>query len=262
MKVLLRHFNGEDYVWKDAEFDGRFITVNGVRVVYTNIVYIMNDNRTNYVRCSACGEVFEKGSPEIEKHKNRYKSTDTCLSCRKHHLRNVTTRGTDYEHIGGGRFKVVTEQECDIVCTYTRWSNYPKIGSERARNECRYRRCGDATYDVIEDIFTEHPDVFEDIITVDKILEVGYKNISAIGAGGHCRYQLHGKNRIYAYVNSLSIVDHFEVKYYNDTWNVVYSKKLDKLFYSSGSHYVEFGPGNMSEEVVNYIKNKIAELYA
>ena len=53
MKVLLREFGNEQYVWKNVKIDSdtSFI-VDGKRVLQTNVVSVFRDNRTNFVKCS------------------------------------------------------------------------------------------------------------------------------------------------------------------------------------------------------------------
>ena len=65
MKVLLREFGNEQYVWENAEIDSdtSFI-VDGERVLQTNVVSVFRDNRTNFVKCSMCGAIL-KNVPEV-----------------------------------------------------------------------------------------------------------------------------------------------------------------------------------------------------
>lgn len=261
MKVLLRNFNGDGYVWKDATFENNYFVVDGDHIYESNVVSVMDDNRGNYVRCSACGKVFEKDSPEIEEHKNRYKDVNTCFNCRNMRSYDVDELSRTYELLDDGMYKVTMENKSRLYCGYRHYYDYPDIGTVEAQNGCRYKACGDATYNEFEDIFTRNPGIFDDIITVDKIIKAGYKSITSAGVGCTGYYWLKGRNKIAAHVNSLSIVDYFEIEYYSCMYRVVYSKKLNKLFALGGANYSEWNPSCVSDSAKEYIRNKIAKLY-
>lgn len=262
MKVLLRRWEGKEYVWEDAEFRGTHFFVDGEAVSESEIVSVYEDNRSEYVKCSACGQTFKKSDEEIEKHKTRYKDINTCFGCNNLYrdFRRRSSSTERFEHIEDNRYRIITEQEACLRCdkAYT-WNSYSPIGSDNAQTNCKYKACETATYDAIEDIFTRHPGIFDDIITVDKIVEVGYKEKSGSYNGSY--YRLNGRNTIWAYVNSMSIVDFFSVEYNGYSWSIVYSKKLDKLFWMSGGKYKEWNPEVVNENTKEYIKGKIKELY-
>ena len=74
-------------------------------------------------------------------------------------------------------------------------------------------------------------------------------------------YRLKGRNNIFACVNKTSIVERFIISYRYDSWDIVYSKQLDKLFSMNGNKYVEWNPIDVNDATKDYIKNKIAALY-
>ena len=126
--------------------------------------------------------------------------------------------------------------------------------------------CSNATAKEVTDIFTEHPDVFEEMITVDTIVEAGYKDRKQYG--NIVDYALKGKNQIFAQVNELNIVDHFLVRFRNHEWEVYYSSKYNKFYskeyaYHQGKYrynYAEWKP-MIPYTTEEYIKKKIAALY-
>lgn len=261
MKVLLRNFDGKEYEWKDAEFVEGRIKVDGAFVYQTNIVSIADDNRSEYVKCTRCGATFKKNSPELEAHRNRYKDVNNCLKCQYLGTTNKRIIGANYELQPDGRYKHTVESVCALYCQYNSWlrSTRGDINSEETRNNCYMKTCSTAEMVAVEDIFTQNPGIFDDIITVDKIIAIGYK--SMLGVRGGTRYALKGRNNIQARINNLGIVDRFDVKYGHNSWGLVYSKKFDKLYTASGYEYAEWRPGNMSVDTKNYIKKKISELY-
>lgn len=260
MKILLRKFDGKEYVWEDAEYKKDRFYVGGTPVYETGIVSIIDDERDQYVKCSNCGKIFKKDSPEIEKHKNKYKDINTCFSCiYKRHYNNVILN-TNYECISDGVFKYTKEEKVDVVCnSQYRYNGQPCIGTEEAQNQCIHKKCADATYDAFTDFFIENPGAFDDIITIDKIITAGYRDV--IDGAIETHYLMRGKNKIYAVVNSMSIVDHFRIEYYSDCWDIVYSKKLNKLFSIGYTNYTEWEPSRVPASTREYIKNKIAQLY-
>lgn len=260
MKILLRHYDNEEYVWKDAEFDGDYFIVGGNRLSETRVASIIDDNRSEYVRCSACGKAFKKGSPELETHMNRYLDINNCFKCQYAVEGRKEIVGTEREEIGVGRYTVVQKYNVAITCQRCwNYDGYPVIGSDEAHRSCRYARCATAAYEDIADIFTASPGVFDDIITVDKVIEAGFKSVDANGRVD--MYRLKGRNNIFACVNKMSIVEHFRINYRYDSWDIVYSKQLDKLFCINGNKYTEWNPRDVNDATKDYIKNKIAALY-
>ena len=170
MKVLLRSYKGEQYVWKKAEMKNtfQFTLEDGRDVNQTQIVSISRDNRKRFVMCSAC---------------------------------------------------------CQIL-------------------------------------FTKYPGVFDDMITVDKILDNGFTERINYPSRGLVEYKLKGKNNITAVVNRLNIVDYFEISYRNYTIDVVYSKKYEMMFSISSGMYREFNWSQcIPDKTLKSIKEKIASLY-
>ena len=83
MKVLLREFDNEQYVWKNVEIDSdtSFI-VDGKRVFQTNVVSVFRDNRINFVKCSMCGAILKNVPEVIAEHRKKATTSETCLNCK------------------------------------------------------------------------------------------------------------------------------------------------------------------------------------
>ena len=50
MKILLREYNSEDYVWVTAKHNGEYFVVDGEIIEEYRIVSVINDNRKNYIK--------------------------------------------------------------------------------------------------------------------------------------------------------------------------------------------------------------------
>lgn len=261
MKVLLKSYDGKCYVWKDATYSKSGFVVNGDVIRETDIISVMDDNRSKFVTCSECGEIFAKDSPEIEKHKMRYKDTNTCLTCAYLRPCESSAPTTSYEHISGARYHVVNKYDARMTCCRSSWSRRCDIGTEEAMNACIHKKCSNATMIEVNDIFTKNPGIFDDIITIDRVVEVGYKSMRNEYNGIYTAYALNGRNQIEARVNSAGIVEDFIIRYGRNSYMVMYSKQLNKLYKCNGSIYIEWNPSEIKDSVKAYITKKIAALY-
>ena len=270
MKALLRLFENDCYVWKDVKYDAKGFYIDGdsdqkLTIDETNIVSLSNDNRKNYFKCSACGELFRKGSSKWEKHIQPITDSNRCFSCKYMRVSNAKKLNSKYVLLENGKYAQTQKSEVELKC-YNSW-HYPDINSEEARRNCYFNRCVNADVQPIEDIFTKNPGIFDDIITVDQIVKQGYKE-RYVRNHYWTNYKLKGKNQIWACVNHMNIVDHFEISYRNNHWTVYYSKKYNKLYhqlhaYGKGYYYGEWKPDHyyITPEAKEYIKKKIASLY-
>ena len=143
-----------------------------------------------------------------------------------------------------------------LECAANYWKRCD-INSGQAREQCVYRQCANATAQPIEDFFTENPGVFDDLITIDRLIECDAKLDS--NCGDIMSYRIKAKNKIIAVVNAINVVDYFRVTCNKVEYSVRYSKKYDKLYDRCGTKYTEWNPSYT--EVYERIKKKIAELY-
>lgn len=260
MKILLREFGFERYVWKTAKYHNNKFYVSQIAQSERNIVSVVNDNRSKYVQCSSCGKVFRKNDIKFDLHRQNAASPSTCFDCPEHHVseRYVTKRKLTMNPDGS----IVEKLERDVCVTcglYSGWVDY-SITDHRVVEMCKMRRCGNATAEEIHDIFTTHPGIFDDIITVDKLLDDGCTTDSP--HSDCAEYELNSKYEIWAVVNKLGIVDRF-VTYDDDYVTLYYSKRYDTLFTASGSmgHYIPWVPDVLSYDDQEKIRNDIAKLY-
>ena len=159
---------------------------------------------------------------------------------------------------------MVRKSECTLHCQIRYYTSLPVINTEDAKSNCKYKSCNTASFDVVHDFFARYPGAFDKMVTVDAIVDKGYKRRSVFGHKSV--YALKGRNQIDACVNAQNIVTHFNVSYRDHCWNgLIYSPKYHKLFMSDnrGGNYIEWIPSiyDIPADTIVYIKNKIAELY-
>ena len=259
MDVLMRTLDKEPYVWTKAKFVNGKIIVNNKEVYESDIVSIRNDVRKRYVKCSACGKYFKKGSKKIEQHKEPCTDSHLCFGCNYLRQRVKEHKLQKYELLENGNYISKSKSEVFLYCAKN--YSYPSINKQEARDSCIYNKCQNATIVDTSGFFITHPGAFDDIITIDKILECGYKQVWETCYDKRTTYLLKAKNRIEAIVNKLNIVEGFHVYYRTREWTVFYSKKYNELYTQSNSTYVRWNPHGISLDVVNRIKEKIAKLY-
>ena len=82
MKLLLRQFGDECYVWKNAEMnDEKTFIVDGRTVNQGNVVSIYGDNRNKFVKCSHCGTILKNTDAEIKEHRLMSTTSTICFRC-------------------------------------------------------------------------------------------------------------------------------------------------------------------------------------
>lgn len=262
MRILLRNYDGEQYVWKKAEVKSatKFTLEDGCDVSQAEIVSISRDNRKKFVKCSACGEIIRNTQEAINEHKLKGTTSATCFGCK--YMREMGSKqlSVKYTLQEDGSYSANVKKSLNLVCAAT-WST-PDINSENARGYCKFKQCATAEMKAIEDVFTKYPNVFDDIITVDKVLDNGFTERKEYTSRGQVEYKLKARNNITAVVNKLNIVDCFVIDYRSHRITVLYSKKYDKLFAMSSGTYTEVkGIWFMPDTTFANIKEKIASLY-
>lgn len=260
MKVLVRTYEGKEYVWLDATYDKEHNCFRNEKTKFfeKNVVSVFEDNRNDFVKCSVCGQAFKKGSEEIKTHTTPITDNSKCFDCPSLRTSNRNNNVRKYELIAGNNYRETATNTVDLMCS--RCYPYVGINTETARKKCVHNICANAKMLEFSDFFTENPNAFDRIITADVIEESGYSE--KYRSGNYCEYRLHLRNNVWAVANTLGIIDHFIVIYRRENYDVYYSKKYNKLFYASNNRYKEWNPDIMPESSKNLILNKIAELYS
>lgn len=263
MKLLLRKFGDECYVWKNAEMKNETIfIVDGKEVKQANVVSIYRDNRNKFVKCPACGTILKNTDEEIKEHRLKGTTSATCFGCPNLGESGSKTKSCKYVLQNDGKYIATIKKETNLICRRSWYYNY-NINSQEARANCIYKGCIGATMESIKDVFTEYPGIFDDIITVDRILDDGFKDREQ-KRDGTAWYTLKGRDNIIAIVNAINIVDCFMVSRYNNNWTVVYSKKYNEFYGIQNGKYRKWNPTEdvMPHETLQRIKSKIVSLYA
>ena len=252
MKILLRETGSEYYVWKTATHNGKHFVVDGRAVDIWRVVSVMNDNRKNHIICSSCGAVFPKRGNKFAKHKAESEGIKPCLNCKSRSLYDERDEKNSYVLNVDGTITRKSTSIVEFMCTKNLWNNY-RIESQNAINRCAKRRCKDAAGVEITDAFTMFPGLFDDIITVDSILNNGYEEIT-FSDEYITEYLLNRELEIHAVVNPIGIVDRFIVHGLTDYGDVVYySKKYDGLFQGGTTDYVPYVCDKYTE-IIEYIR--------
>jgi hypothetical protein len=249
MEVLLR----ENYKWIEAKFDiktGSITKKDGTRIAPVDIVSIKDDDRDKYVICKNCGEIIRNTPTNLEKHYNKAANSDACMTCGALRVLHEKELSKKYELNEDGTYKEIIKSECRLKCANRSYSSSPDINSEDARSRCKYAKCRAQGVKPITDVFTEHPEVFDRIATVDT-LDDDVWTLEKRQADGTFLYRAKKRFRLYAVVNSMGIVDHFRYDYNRDSYEFAYSAKHNKVFWMNCGLYhtsnSDVGSGRTSE---------------
>lgn len=259
MKILMREFCGEHYVWKTAKYDEQGFVVNRDHIDEYNIVSIINDNRKNYVKCSSCGKIFPKNGKKFAKHQELASTIAPCLKCRKMRTSGCSDPEVKYVSNGDGTYTQKSETIVTLNCNYSLWTSF-KCDSTKAIETCRFRGCGSAKANEIQDTFTMFPGLFDDIITVDKILDNGNVFVNWSDEW-MTEYQLDKETGLHAHVNKLGIVDRFYIDGPYGCYYIWYSKKYDEFFWTDNVSYSIWNPVSFDNGHKSKIKEYIRNLY-
>ena len=262
MKILLREHNGKPYEWVSAKYNRGHFTVDGHEENWSNVVSVVNDNRKHYSQCSCCGHVFRKGDPRFAEHKANAVKPNTCFDCPTLSVDDEWPIKSQYFVRPDGTIGEKIERDVTLKCSKGSSWYYPNICSKEVIEACRKRQCADATEIEISDFFTEYPGVFDDIITVDRLLDDGHNVVLREGGRETCfEFVSTDDYTIGAVINGIGIIDRFFVWWAGDKYTVYYSRKYDELVTTSRGEYCKWVKLYMTEETRNEIKNEIKKLY-
>lgn len=256
-RVLLRG----DYRWHNACWDEKEnnLTVFGHSVSQSNIISIENDPRIKYVRCKMCDTVFKNTKKAIEEHAQLAKSSKTCLTCKSLYFSDETNNKESFVKNADGTYTRTKKCVCQLTCGYT--YGHPQIDSDKARERCRYRSCSLTTIEPVEDFFTKYPGAFDDMATVDA-LDMSKWQISS-KYSENVYFKLKGRHNITVSTNGLGIINVFACYYRSNSYEIVYSKKYDKMFELYCGFYSEITQKNskFSETYYNELMKIMRNIY-
>lgn len=234
----LRVFLREDYQWHDAVWDQKSEKLSRGKsyIRQTNILAVENDPRVKYLQCKKCGEIVKNTKKAIAEHAALSQSSKTCLTCKSLRISDETNLKESYTKNEDGTYTRTKKAICSLTCDYIH--RCPQIDSEKARSGCRYRYCKAETLVAVNDIFVKYPGAFDDMATVDA-LDMSKWQFYYRGSNDACEFKWNGRSNIRAMINNLGIINMFVCHYRSNVYEVVYSKKYDKIFEANYGEYTE-----------------------
>ena len=255
MKVILRDYGSESYVVKDVIFkqNGTY-ECEGNSIEETDILTVL-EKENDFVTCSACGQLIKNTPKAIREHIARKESYKGCLECRRLKTRENKNQKIKYALNEDGTFHRVLNDDVRLSCGASYL--YTDITSEERLQNCPYAKCSKETISSNNGFSDKYPNAFDEMITVDAIK---FKDIHS--RANKTILQLRCRGVINACVNNKGIIDWYEIRTKNDSMQVYYSKKYNKLFMRHYGKYKEVTPNYVwSDDKLNYIKKTIANLY-
>lgn len=253
MKVLLREWENEPYVWKEAEWDGEHYNVEGCYAYPTDILATDGSDHQNYVMCKFCGAKIPNNPESIEKHFAEKEAMRDCLKCKNVAPYSEMSVDSVYTPNGDGTYSATRTSTVMLKCR----RSYTEIS--KAYTGCQYTQCRKLGVSTYGDILMNFPDMFDTLITVDALKEKGYQYVDGGHNGFH--YDLKCRGTLFAVVNEYGIVDRYVCTYRNYRYTFYYSSKYNKLFFDHSGSYDESKPYSISDTKYEQVKAKIASLY-
>lgn len=264
MKILLRKWNNEYYVWMNSTYEsGKFYVdianYGKVELSHTDILAVEGDEMQNYVTCAHCGTVIPNTPESIEKHFAEQEAKRDCFKCNSLKITDNHVIDTNFEKDVDGTYRVTKISNSILRCGRT-WYNSPPIDSASAKSICTYTQCRASGVTEIKDVFFKYPGLFDKQITADALMKNKY--ICTENRHDYFEYDLKCRNTIKACVNELGIVDHFIMKSRYSRYHVYYSAKYDLVLFNDGyGRYTTVVPNNVTESKLKQFKDKVSALY-
>ena len=263
MRILLRNYGGNEYVWKDATYKDcqYFITENNqsIRIDEIKIAAIDGQAGQGYVVCNCCGELIENNPTAIDAHYNKRERERDCTSC--DHLaysRDKKRIERTLVAIGDGKYRIKDEIIAELMCGASGWQNI-RLTSPEIKRVCVYYKCRRSGVRAPSDIFSQYPGVFDTMITADVLTAKKFKFENH--NGNYFIYDMKSRGTIKACVNKSGVVECFIVSSNGTRVKYFYSEKYDKMFYVNGNTYVEGKPYWFREVKFDEAHKKIKALY-
>jgi hypothetical protein len=258
MKILMlgSHNNLE---WKDVIYKDNYFRSTDERQSYdiTAIYAVKDDDRNKTVICSACGQAIPNKPSAIRAHRNMVNKSNKCFDCNYLKRTNETILSQKYVLNDDGTYSESTKRTVKLNCY--RGYRTRDINSEDARHNCRYAACEKAKFKPIEDFWTKYPDAFDEFITTDRIIDIGY---SSMFKYSDCiTFSLKGKIHLTARTNSQGVCYSFALDYRRNTYTLRYSKKYDKVWVERYNSFQDLSSIGMSQDAQTTILKKLRALY-
>ena len=259
MKVLVLDVDN-NLVWKEVTWSqGSFKTTDGTSSYGEGHIYALkDDDRNKTVICSHCGQEIKNTPSAIKAHQNMINKSNKCFECNHMRKRYEKLTHQRYALNEDGTYTETTKRSVQLVCTHDYWHNID-INEPRAREICKYQGCSTAQFRQVEDFWTIYPNAFDEFITIDRIIDTGYKMMHKWS--NSINFDLKGKANLTACVNNQGICYNIKFSYKRRDYNLRYSKKYDKAWISNYGNIHELSYIGMSEDTEEAIIKKLKALY-
>lgn len=258
MKILVKD-SQNNLKWEEAIYKGGIFyrTDEGYRYGEANIYAVKDDNRNKTVICSGCGAEIRNTPSAIKAHKNMINKPNKCFECDHLIHRSEKVLSQKYVLNEDGTYNESTKRTVTLSCG-NGW-RYPDINSDAARDACKYKRCENATFKKIEDFWTKYPNAFEEFITIDRIIDAGYKKMYK--STNEISFELKGRANLVANVNNQGLCFEFVLRHRSHRYTLRYSKKYDKVWFEQYGSFKELSKLDIAEDTEKAILNKMRTLY-
>lgn len=259
MKILVQD-SSKNFLWRDVIWKSKhFALIEDDRITYreTDVFAIKDDNRNKIVVCSACGCEVPNTKTAIKAHQEMVHKANKCFECRYLKCINPKIISHKYSLNTDGTYTETNKRCVNLVCHKT-WNDY-EINSAEANHSCKYSACETAQFKAVEDFWTKYPGAFDDMITVDRIIDIGYKDVKKYDY--YSIFDIKCRTKMRALVNNQGICFGFQISHNRSYYDVCYSKKYDTAWYSQYGNYSQFSNLCLPESTERSIMNKLRELY-
>lgn len=258
MKILITNHDNT-LVWVDTVYEkGRFRNPDKTETYEIDRIFaIKDDDRNKTVICSACGKEIPNTPAAIKAHQNLVNQPNKCFECARLKTMNPNIISQKYVLNDDGTYSETTKRTVTLRCNQS-WT-YPDINSEEARSVCKYARCETATFKQIEDFWTRYPGAFDDFITIDRVIDTGYKHMYK--GHNYIEFDLKGRANLSAYVNNQGIVYNIRLHHRRRSYQLRYSKKYDTVWYMCVGDWEALTYLGISEDTEAAIQKKLKALY-
>lgn len=257
MKILIKDgFN--NLVWQEVIYkNGMFRSVDD-KLRYNNyqIYSVKDDDRNKMVICSGCGKEVRNTPAAIKAHREMINKPNKCFECNCLRPINTTVMSQKYVLNDNGTYTESTKRNVQLVCN--NGYNYYDINSESAKQVCRYAKCENAVFRNIADFWTKYPNAFDEFITIDRIIEAGYKEIYKSSEGVDIEFK--GRANLTAHINNQGLCCEFGLRYRGCYYTLRYSKKYDKVWVANND-FRELSYVGISDFTTDAVMKKIRSLY-
>ena len=221
-----RILNHKDYQWRKAIYlfeYNRFIYDDMSAVQMRDLIAIENDPRGKYVKCANCGVIVENTDEAKSAHANEYKTTAKCQTCDRLVKSRIEEKTIATDTISEDEFEVTQKSTYKMYCRHNMRNN---LLADAKDSHCKYMLCN--KFETLGGIHSKYPGLFNKLATSANLTEDKWTFKENDGVK-YC-YKARKRFTLYAYVNKMGFIHYFKLKHDDSYFEIMYSKKYDKLF--------------------------------